>query len=122
MAKYNRKIAEKRGRRAELYARLWLRLKGYKILKNRFKTKVGEIDIIAKKGNTLAIVEVKARQSIEVALQSISYKQKRRIERCTELWLKNSKASDYISPRFDLIAIVPNRFPIHIKQAWRLGE
>lgn len=122
MVSKKRKLAEQKGRRAEMIARIWLRLKGYRILNYRFKTKVGEIDIIAKKGKSLAIIEVKARQTKAAALESITYKQRQRIERTTQLWLKKTKNNNIQSPRFDIIAIVPNRFPIHIKQAWRSGE
>ncbi len=122
MAAHSRQRAERKGRNAELIARLWLMIKGYRILNTRFKTKVGEIDIIAKKGKTIAIVEVKARKLETTALESINTKQRRRIERSTELWLKKSGYIHTISPRFDIIAIVPKRFPIHIKDAWRLGE
>ena len=122
MASPKRKLAEKTGKRAEAIARLWLRLKGSRILNYRFKTKVGEIDIIAKKGRTIAIIEVKARQTKIAALQSITFKQRQRIERTTELWLKRTGFGNTRSLRFDIIAIVPKHFPIHIKQAWQSGE
>jgi putative endonuclease len=122
MTNHSRQVAERKGRRAELIARLWLQIKGYRILEARFKTKVGEIDIIAKKGKTIAIVEVKARTSKTTALESLATRQRRRIERSTEFWLKKAGYIHTTSPRFDIIAIVPRRFPIHIKNAWRLGE
>jgi putative endonuclease len=122
MAAHSRQRAERKGRNAEFVARLWLMIKGYRILEIRFKTKVGEIDIIAKKGKTIAIIEVKTRKSKTTAIEAINANQRRRIERSTEFWLKKSGYSQTISPRFDIIAIVPKRFPIHIKDAWRLGE
>lgn len=63
-----------RGLHAETVAVWFLRLKGYKILVRRYKTKVGEIDIIARRGNKIIFTEVKARPSIDIALESITRK------------------------------------------------
>lgn len=90
-----RKAAEKRGRRAELIACTLLRLKGYRILAERVRAPVGEIDIIATRGNTLVFVEVKQRRTRAAALESITAKQRRRIERAALLWAANTKNSTY---------------------------
>ena len=58
-----RRRAERGGRRAEALAALWLRLKGWTILARRVRTPVGEVDLIARRGRTIAFVEVKARAS-----------------------------------------------------------
>ncbi|MFC3053681.1 YraN family protein [Kordiimonas pumila] len=116
-----RKKAEKRGRNAELLARIYLRLKGYRILAHRFRSPYGEIDIIAKRGKTLVFVEVKARKSVDDALYSIAYKQRRRIEAASEDWLKKHKPV-FKSIRFDIIAVASGILPTHIHGAWRLGE
>ncbi len=115
-----------RGMRAEKLAAFWLRLKGYKILENRYKTKVGEIDLIASKNNLIAFVEVKARPSISEALESISPQMRERIIRASEHYLSqnNITASDF---RFDVVAVTPFKilkiwqkpfFIRHLDNAW----
>jgi len=75
----DRKAAERRGRRAEYFAASALVLKGYSILELRYKTPMGEIDIIARRGKLIAFVEVKARASIEDAVNAITHKARQRI-------------------------------------------
>jgi len=116
-----KKKAERRGRNAEKIARIYLRLKGYRILSSRYKTKMGEIDIVATRGNYIVFIEVKARANLDTALDSIAYKQRRRIEKAASLWLKQHR-DETCSPRFDVIALAPGRWPRHIKSAWRYGE
>ncbi len=116
-------LAEKRGRRAENLARFYLMLKGFRILNTRYKTKVGEIDIIAKRFKTVHFIEVKARNSIDACKHSVSEKSKERIKRAASLWLQTAIKKQHLSQnyslKFDLIAIVPRRFPAHIMDAWR---
>ena len=110
--------SEKRGRRAEFWASLFLFFKGYRTLERRFRSKRGEVDLICKRGNTIVFVEVKARKTVDDALHSIAYKQRKRIEAASEDWLRlvGTKAKSH---RFDMVAIVPRRIPTHIKDAWR---
>lgn len=91
-----------------------LRIKGYKILQTRYKTPYGEIDIIAKKGKTIALVEVKSRPDIETADQSIHYKQIRRILAAARQWAFKEKRYSNYKLRLDAIIVLPKRFPIHI--------
>jgi putative endonuclease len=84
----SRQDAEKRGRRAEWLAEWFLRLKGYQILEKRAKTRVGEIDIIARKGHLIAIVEVKQRQSLEAGLNAVPQPAWERISRAAEARLR----------------------------------
>ncbi|WP_370931464.1 YraN family protein [Bartonella sp. DGB1] len=113
--KKNKLRCYKKGVRAEKIAAFWLMLKGYKILSRRYKTKLGEIDIIAKKGNLIAIIEVKYRYSVTEAMQAIGYYNEIRIERASDLWLARRKDRYNLSLRYDLIIISPWRFPKHIK-------
>lgn len=113
-----RKKALRRGNISEFCACLWLRLKGYKILNRRFKCKVGEIDCIASKRNTLIFVEVKHRKTVKDGLEAINHKQQLRIGRAAQYYLKRQKADD-LKIRFDAIVILPWRLPHHIKDAWR---
>ena len=74
--KAERQVFEKVGRRAELWAAGYLRLKRYRILARRYKTKQGEIDIIARKGKIIVIIEVKYRKdmkNIHESVSSVSY-------------------------------------------------
>lgn len=117
----SRQIAEKRGRKAEIVAALFLRLKGYRIIEHRFRSKRGEIDLIARRRGVTAFVEVKARKTVEEALYSISIKQRRRIEGAAEDWMIQSGYKEG-SLRFDIIAVAAKGIPSHITDAWRVGE
>lgn len=114
------KDAEKRGKNAEMLAAMLLRIKGYKIRDQRFRSAAGEIDIIAQKGNYIAFVEVKARRTNEIALESISKKQRQRIENTANLWLQQ-QASQNFAVRFDVITVAPRQLPSHMLDAWRPG-
>ncbi len=67
MTRETRRQAYVRGRRAEALAAWWLRLKGYRILARGFRVAAGEIDLIARRGRLIALIEVKARPSLEEA-------------------------------------------------------
>ncbi len=103
-----------RGVRAEKWAAWWLRFKGFRILEVRFRTKCGEVDLIARRGNLVLIVEVKARSTLAEAIAAVSLVNERRIEAATDIWLARQKDYSLLSIRFDLIAILPWRFPYHI--------
>ena len=118
----DRVLAKRRAQRFGLYAeafcRLILRLKGYRILATRLRTKVGEIDILAERGRTLAIVEVKARPSLAAAHDSVTNAQWRRLQRAA-LWVQrgNARLAGH-RLRFDLFAVAHWRFPRHIQNVW----
>jgi putative endonuclease len=117
-----RQIAERRGRTAEAWCALLLRLSGYRILATRLKTPVGELDLVARRGRLLVVVEVKARESWEAAGEAVSAAQRRRIERATG-WLQASQpALSALSVRFDVMLVRPWRWPQRLAGAWRLGE
>ena len=105
-----------KGHTAEWIATLYLRLKGYQILESRFKTPVGEIDILAKSGKMLIAVEVKNRKSLEDAAYSVTPFQKRRIERALLYYLARKPSP--LSFRFDVVLIAPLKWPCHIQGAW----
>ena len=103
MAKAASRIAaEKRGRRAEDLAVLILRLKGYKILERRYKTKLGEIDIIARRKNVLAIIEVKQRKTVEGGHESLHRAMLRRIEDAADLYQTRNNHVRELDMRFDV--------------------
>lgn len=111
-----KKRAYLRGKRAEELAALYLQLKGYKILEKRFKTPMGEIDLLAHKGQTLIAIEVKTRDTLEQASLAVTPFQKRRIEKALLFYLAGKKCS--LDLRFDVILIAPWRWPCHIQGAW----
>ena len=113
-----RKKAYRAGFRAELMASLFLMAKGYRILARRYKTPVGEVDLIALRGNRLVFVEVKARRSVKEALQAISPKQRQRIKRAASHWLAKQKGALVDDIGFDIIAVVPWKIPRHYKDAF----
>lgn len=107
------------GRFAEARCALGLRLKGYRILARRHRSRVGEIDIIARRGRTVAFIEVKARQSLEDALESVSARQRSRIRNAAELFLANRPHLAQLDARFDVMLVAGWRWPRHLIDAWR---
>ena len=125
-SKASRKQAYKRGLRAERLACWLLRIKGYKILEQRYKNSFGEVDIIALRGPILALVEVKARHSVRECLESITpTKQQKQIKAAKALLAYPGKLAPYITNdlaiRFDVICVVPWRLPHHLTNAWQEG-
>ena len=114
----NRREAEKRGRGAERFAALFLRLKGWRILARRARVPGGEVDIVARRGRTLAFIEVKARSSEEAAAFSLDRYRLRRV----------AVAAERLAPRFmregddvriDALFVVPGRLPRHLPDVWQ---
>jgi len=107
-----------RGLFAETIAVIFLSLKGYRIMCRRYKTPVGEIDIIAKKRNNLIFVEVKARKTKKAALESVTEKMKSRIERAAQHYLSTHKLTNQ-DCRFDLITVTGFCRCHHLDNAWQ---
>jgi len=106
-----------RGLIAEYAACLLLFLKGYALLRHRFKNPKGEVDIVARKGRTIIAVEVKARRQMQQADFAINEYQWRRIERGIWDYVSHNKKYSDFDIRFD--AILLSGFQIkHIKNAW----
>ena len=123
MVEPSRRRAEGWGRRAEDFCAFVLRAKGYRILARRFRCPAGEIDIVARRGGVLAIVEVKARPTVEAALEALTARQRARLERAALAYLATGTAgfvpqSDF-SLRFDLMVVTPWRWPRHLANAWQ---
>ncbi len=114
-----RAAAEARGRRGERLAALWLMLKGYRILARRVRTPVGEIDLVARKGRLIAFVEVKARRTPGGAALAVTPAAQMRIAKAAEAWLSRNEWASGSDLRFDLVAIMPGRWPRHVRDAWR---
>jgi putative endonuclease len=120
-ARSPRRVARRFGRRAEWLAAALLRLKGYRILARDFRVPVGEIDIVARRGGTLAFVEVKARRG-DGAAEALSRRQRQRIARAAEWYLSARPALRGLICRFDVILIGRGRLPEHRCGAWRIDD
>lgn len=110
--------AFRRGLSGETLAVWFLRLKGYRIAARRWRSRSGEIDIIARKGSLIAVVEIKARPDLRQAMEAVSRAQQKRIEAAADLWLARQPDYAALSLRFDFIAICPHKLPCHIKAFW----
>jgi putative endonuclease len=110
--------ARNAGRRGEIVGALWLMAKGYRILGFRLKTPQGEIDLLARKGPVLAVVEVKLRGSREAALEAVTRRQRERLRRAGEAFAARRPDLRGASIRLDLMALAPGRWPCHIPDAW----
>jgi putative endonuclease len=113
--------AERYGRSSEMLAVVALRLRGYKILMRRFRSPQGEIDIVARRGRTLCIVEVKARPDHDSAVLALTVGQRLRIERAAQALIARHPQLAVCDLRFDLILVGRGRWPRLIKDAWRPG-
>lgn len=111
--KEKRQKAFSLGYRAEFLASLILMLKGYAIIERRYRTKLGEIDLIARRGNQVLIVEVKARRQVASAMDAVDMRSMRRIEAAADIWLARQPDYPKLSLRFDLIIVRPKRLPQH---------
>lgn len=114
-----RRRAEGFGRFAEGLCRLALRLKGYRILESRLRTPMGEIDIVAKRGQTLAIVEVKARGDWDAANEAVNARQRGRLARAAHVYLAAKPQYAGYVLRFDVMLVTPWSWPRHLQDAWR---
>ncbi|MDA1100506.1 MAG: YraN family protein [Proteobacteria bacterium] len=118
-ARKPRRRAYRAGRRAEMIAAALLRLKGYRILARDYRAGVGELDIVARRGRLLAVVEVKRRRDMAAALAAVTVRQQQRIARAAQVFVTRHMGLGDLDMRFDVIVVRPYRPPEHIKDAWR---
>ncbi len=112
-----RKSAEKRGRRAETLAAWWLRLHGWRIVGQRVRNPRGEVDLVARRGKTLAFVEVKARVKDSDLAIAIDARRLKRVAAAAESLIgKYGKGAENI--RIDVILVAPWRLPHHLVTVW----
>ena len=103
---------------AESRAAIWLVAHGYRILARRWKSPLGEIDIIAARRHTLIFVEVKARAKLDDAAEAVTDRQKQRIAAAAEIWLAANPMPAIRDMRFDAILVAPGKLPRHIQAAF----
>jgi len=115
----DRRRAWLRGRRAETLAAWLLRLKGYRIVARGLRLPVGEIDILARRGRILAVIEVKQRPNLRAGLEAVSARQRRRLARAAEAYQAQRPDLNHLRLRFDLMVSVPSGRFRHIMDAWR---
>lgn len=115
--------AERRGRLAETLCVWVLRLTGWRILARRMKAKagtgLGEIDIVARRGRTVAFIEVKARGDHDAARESVTAAQRQRIARAAQVFAERNAACAECDMRFDVMSLGRGVWPEHIADAWR---
>jgi putative endonuclease len=113
-----RQIAFRLGLSAESRAAALLIAKGYRIAARRWRSPLGEVDIVARRGAALVFVEVKARASLDEGAEAVTPRQQRRIIGAAEAWLAAHPDDVMSNIRFDVILIAPRRLPRHIAAAF----
>ena len=113
-----RQVAFALGLSAESRAAALLIAKGYRIVARRFRSPVGEIDIVARRRGTLIFVEVKARERLDDAAEAVIMRQQRRIIAAAEAWLAGHPDDVNYDIRFDVMLVAPKSLPRHIVAAF----
>jgi len=112
--------AQRRGTFAESLCRWHLRLRGWRIVASGWRCPSGEIDILARRGGVLAIIEVKSRRDLASAALSVQPRQRRRIARAASAFLLMRPDLAELALRFDVMLVLPLRPPRHLRDAWRI--
>ena len=113
--------SHREGHAAEWIAAVWLMLKGYQILAFRLKGRGGEIDILARRGRILAVVEVKRRRTIEAAILSLGPEQHARLAAAGQALARSRPSLQGLTLRIDMVALAPGRFPRHLRGVTSTG-
>jgi putative endonuclease len=117
-----RQVAFRFGLTAESRAAAFLIAKGYRIAARRFKSPVGEIDIVARRRSSLVFVEVKAREKLDDAAEAVTPRQRRRIIAAAQAWLAAHPDDVTCDMRFDVMLVAPGRIPQHLPAAFDASE
>ena len=113
-----RQRAEQQGRTGEARAALWLQLRGWRILARRRRTPLGEIDLVARRGNTVAFIEVKWRATAAELDLAIDIARLARVAAAVEA-VAHEYAAGGEDIRIDVLLLAPGAFPRHIVNAWQ---
>ncbi|MFM2130580.1 MAG: hypothetical protein RL477_2126 [Pseudomonadota bacterium] len=114
-----RRAANRRGLRAEALAAVWLNLRGYRVAARRFSCPLGEIDLVVRRGRTVAFVEVKSRADAARAGEAITAAKRARIAAAARAWIAAHPEDGARDCRFDAILMRPWKLPLLIEDAWR---
>lgn len=120
----SRRRAEKSGRRAETLAGLFLRLMGYRVIATRYRTRVGEIDIVARTGTVLVFVEVKQRNTApseprdRTRARALEAVDPHRLSNAARWFLMAHPRYGHLDCRFDVLVLAPWRWPYHLQNAF----
>ena len=109
-----------RGHWAEHVALAILVLKGYRLLARRYSASGGEIDLIVKRGDTIAFVEVKARGAMDHALIAIGGQKRQRFSRAARAWISRNGWAAGKTLRADAVFVAPGRWPRHLPAAFEM--
>ena len=115
----SRDLARRRGAWAEWVAAWRLRLTGYRIVARNLRHRLGEIDLVARRGRLLVFVEVKARGDFATAADAIRPAQQARIRNAAAAFLARRPDLAELDLRFDAVLVAPRRWPAHVRDAWR---
>jgi putative endonuclease len=118
VANPDRQAAFRVGISAESRAAAFLIAKGFRILARRWRSPLGEIDIVARRRRLLVFAEVKSRSSLDEAAEAVDMRQRRRIAAAAEVWLATNPDEKILDIRFDAILVAPGRIPRHIEAAF----
>ena len=113
-----RRFAESAGRRGEFWAAMFLRARLYRIVGQRVKTPLGEIDLIAQRWGVTVFVEVKSRSFSSEEARALEAVNRKRIVRAAQYWLIHRPAIANAPLRFDVIFLAPFAWPRHIVNAF----
>lgn len=114
----DRQVAFRVGISAESRAAAFLIAKGFRILARRWRSPLGEIDIVARRRQLLVFAEVKARTTLDEAAESVNVRQRQRIAAAAEVWLATNPDDSIRDVRFDAILVAPGKIPRHIPAAF----
>jgi putative endonuclease len=117
-----RQVAFRLGLSAESRAAAFLIAKGYRIVARRWRSPVGEVDIVARRRNVLVFVEVKARERLDEAAEAVIARQQRRIIAAAEAWLAAHPDDINCDMRFDVMLVAPKSIPRHIMAAFDASQ
>ncbi len=112
-------MSRRTGRRAEAWCALVLRLKGYGIVGRNLRLPGAEVDVLARRGRVLAVVEVKTRGTVGEAVAAVTRDKQRRLERAAGAWLARRPDHAGLDIRFDVMVVGRRPWPHHIPDAWR---
>ena len=103
---------------SETVAALWMMVRGWRVLGMRIRTPQGEIDLLARRRDVVAVIEVKRRRTLDEALGAVSPSQRGRLRRAGETLVARRGDLVGCSVRLDLVAIGAGKLPRHIPDAW----